>query len=156
MDIASENIAQWIFKRTIKSDLGKISMSPQVLDILMKLDGSRTVSAVAKEADVTMMAMRKLLTKLQHHQLIEPVEKAEKGLDPLFLEQLQTHLAEAIGPVAGMVITDTLKNLGLSTEYLPKSKAQQLVDQLAARIPVDHDQQNFRNVMAEAITAAFP
>ncbi len=50
MNVTSADIAGMVVKQVIKGDLGKLSLDGQMLNVLISLDGKKTLEQVAQQA----------------------------------------------------------------------------------------------------------
>ena len=64
MDILSDDITTFIFKRAISVDSGDVSLDGQMLNILSKLDGRKNLGTIYREIGIYMSAMRPVVSKL--------------------------------------------------------------------------------------------
>jgi len=134
MDISARDIAGMVFQRVIREDGGNFSLDSRMLSVLMELDGSRSLGAVAARLGITMGSMREILANLLKLRLIEPVERQVPGVDQDFLDYLMDQLSVAVGPIAAVLIEDEVRNLGFEPNRFPVDRAAELVDRLSRAI----------------------
>jgi hypothetical protein len=80
------------------------------------------------------MDLKPTLAKLYRQKLIQPVNPAVRPLSAAFFSDLETILANAIGPIARIVLEDCINQLGSHRNHFPSTKASQLAKQIAAKI----------------------
>jgi len=130
----TKNIGGMIFKRVLRKDLGEFSLDSRMLSILMELDGKRNVSAIAQSLGMEMVEIRDVLEKLSKLQIIERVREQVSVLPPEFFDYLNAQLSLAVGPISGILIEDTVADLGKRVSSFPVPLVAELVDLLARQI----------------------
>lgn len=147
MDIVSEKISKLVFKRNIDQDIGEISLDAQMLKVLSTLDGKKDVMTVASTLNMRIIELKSVLSKLFKHKLIIKVKKSEPVLDRGFFDFMESCLAEAMGPIAKVLIKDTVNDLGESMNAFPKSHAAELVRSISSKIFIEDKKQDFLRKM---------
>ena len=145
MDLFSGNISHMIFKASINPALGKISLSKGMLGVLSALNGSRDVASVSSFLKIPMTDLRTILHKLYNNKLIVRIEKAGPILNSDFIGLLQTQLADVMGPIASMLITDAMNRMAVSPTSVPVNRATELIDLLSIKIPIDDKKKLFES-----------
>lgn len=151
MDVSSGDISGMVFKRLSRNDTGEISLDGRMLSVLMELDGKKNLAAVSKQTGMTMNDMRSVISRLLELNLIEPIENAKPILDKDFLEHLNSELAQAIGPVAEVIIEDAASELGYELSKFPGHRAAELIDHLAGEIQKEDKKNTFKQNMLAKI-----
>lgn len=151
MGISPDEIFVMVFRRVKRDDLGKFSLDTQMLSVLTELDGRKTLAVVTKKVELTLCAMRKVISKLLHLRLIEPVKAAVSTLDEAFFDCLNGQLSLAIGPIAEILIEDAATDLGLRLSHFPSHRAAELVDFLAGHIEREDKRTYFKRNMVQQI-----
>ncbi len=134
MKITSGEFATMVFKRVEKNDLGEFSIDSQTLNVLMSLDGSKTVTSLAQEKGLNIGTLRDTITRLLELKLIEPNAAAIPIIDRNFLTYLIQELSQAVGPIAQILIEDAVVDLGNDLNRIPAHRAAELVELLAREI----------------------
>jgi hypothetical protein len=134
MKITSGEFATMVFKRVDKNDLGEFSIDSQTLNVLMSLDGSKTVTSLAQEKGMSIGTLRDTVTRLLELKLIEPNAAAIPIIDGDFLTYLIQELSQAVGPIAQILIEDAVVDLGNDLNRIPAHRAAELVELLAPEI----------------------
>ncbi|MBW2657916.1 MAG: hypothetical protein JRC59_09575, partial [Deltaproteobacteria bacterium] len=119
MKITSGEFATMVFKRVEKNDLGEFSIDSQTLNVLMSLDGSKTVASLAQEKGLNIGTLRDTITRLLELKLIEPNALAIPIIDRDFLTYLTQELSQAVGPIAQILIEDAVVDLGNDLNRIP-------------------------------------
>jgi hypothetical protein len=151
MDITSGDISALVFKRTVKEDSGEVSFDNLMLATFMELDGKKNLAMVAKKTGFKMSVVREAVNKLLRLQLIELAEDAIPVADKGFLDYLKMELSLAIGPLAEVIIEDTVNELGYSMAKVPQHRAAELVEMLAREIHREDKKVIFKQNMVSKI-----
>ena len=134
MDILSGDISGLIFKYITRDSLGKFSLDGQLLSVLAELDGRKSLAMIANTKGLSMEKIRNIIYEMLQLNLIEPVEDAGLMVDKNFFDYLNEQLSLAVGPIAGILIKDTVSSIGCNLTQFPKDMAAKLVSNLTSQI----------------------
>jgi hypothetical protein len=134
MDILSGDISGLIFKYITRDSLGKFSLDGQLLSVLAELDGRKSLAMIANTKGLSMEKIRNIIYEMLQLNLIEPVEDAGLMVDKNFFDYLNEQLSLAVGPIAGILIKDTVSSIGCNLTQFPKDMAAKLISNLASQI----------------------
>ena len=134
MALSPADIAALVFKRTNSDNLGEFSVDSKMLNLLMELDGQQNLGEIAQKTGMTISEIKVVVAKLLKQRLIVPVENKIKVLDKDFLSFLHSQLSQAVGPIAELLIEETISDLGHSISRFPANRAAELVELLANEI----------------------
>jgi hypothetical protein len=151
MDMTSGDVSALVFKRTVKEDSGEVSFDNLMLTTFMELDGKKNLAMVARKTGLKMSAIREAVNKLLRLQLIELVDDAIPMLDKGFLDYLKKELSLAIGPLAEVIIEDTVNDLGYSMAKVPQHRVAELVEMLAREVHREDKRATFKQHMVSRI-----
>lgn len=143
------DISNLVFRQVLKNDVGDISIDGQLLGIFLELDGEKDLNAVARKGKLSLGEMRAVISKLLGMEIIELVDKQEAFLDRDFLDYLSRQLAEAVGPIADVLVEDHVAESGFRLSNVPVSQAAVLVDALAREIQREEKKEVFKINMVE-------
>ena len=147
MELFSGNISHMIFKSNVNLDMGNISLSKRMLDVLYALDGSRDIASVSSFLKMRMHELRPILHKLHQQKLIVRIEKTVPMLNNDFFSFLQSQLADVMGPIASILIKDAMNRMAVLPASVPANRATELIDILSLKIPIDDKRKAFRKAM---------
>jgi len=147
----SSNISAKIFRKTVATLQGQISMSGKMLEVLMALDGNMTVGEVARRLGLSMSDLRPHLQKLLDHGVIEEVKEKVAVLDSRFYGYLSGHLSRIAGPIAGVMVEDAVLEIGNGTTNVPMSRAGELIELLGGQIPEERQRVDFIKNMLQKL-----
>ncbi len=145
------DISGLILTRTKRSDLGEFSLDRHMLNVLVELDGQRSVESVAKKVGLDMGTMKRIIFKLAKLRLIEPERKNISTLTREFFDYLSVQLSLALGPIADVLIEEAVTNLDYSKSDFPTHRAAELVDLLAREIRREEKRIIFQQNMVKKI-----
>lgn len=151
MDILSGDIALLVFRRVTLSNMGDISLDSRMLEVLMELDGKKSLGSISKKTGMTSGNLRESVSKLLKLNLIEVVEGTGTFLDNDFLGYLNEQFALAIGPVAEVIIEDAVSDLGHKMSQIPSHKIAELIDILSRDIQREEKKEAFKQNMVKKI-----
>ena len=134
MALSATEISALVFRRIPRSGEAHFSLSTQMIDVLAALNGKRNLGDVARQTGYGVGVIKPVIAQLLNMKLIELVRTAPPAVDQEFMVCLAKELSLAIGPLAGVVIEDALRDLGHPKGALPQARAAELVDLLAREI----------------------
>jgi len=153
MDITSADFPALVFRRTLKERMEEFSLDNQMLSVLIELDGKKSVGTIASKVGMDIGTIRMIFSKLFKLNLIELVEEGIILLGKDFFDYLKAQLSSAVGPFAGVLIEDTVSQLGHSLPRFPLYRAKELVNLLAQEIQREEKrilfEQNMESKMKE-------
>ncbi len=151
MNVLSGEIPGTVFRRKVRKDMGQFSFDGHMLNVLLEMDGRRTVLDVAEKTGLGLAEIREILVKLLDLKLIEPVQTTVKLLDRDFLATLNAELSLAVGPIAEVLVEDAVADLGLKPSRIPSQRAAELVELLSREIQRDEKKADFTQHMINKI-----
>lgn len=147
----SGDISKLVLKRTVRADLGEVSLDSQMLQVLMELDGRKTIGQIAQSLNMTLKDLRAILGRLYQLRLCEIARNAIPSLGKEFFRFLSAELSRAMGPIADVVIEDEISDMGQSQAHFPAHRAAELVDVLARQILREERKVAFQQAMVKKL-----
>jgi hypothetical protein len=129
MGIGNE-IAEMVFRRSPGTDLSAHKSDLQTFNILLALDGKRTLGTIAKEDFYELEMLAAKIEQMLSKGLIESSSGAAGSLEPSFFNQLTAELTQMVGPVAGLLVKESAVKLGHDTNRFPPQKVDALLTAL--------------------------
>lgn len=151
MIISTGKLLKLVFRRVNRKDLGEFSMDSHMLGLLMEIDGKRTLNQIAQSRGWKLGDIRNAIVRLLELKLIAPVQATVTSVDEDFLDYLRLQLSHAVGPIAEILIEDTIVDLGHSRDSFPANQVAELVDLLAKEIQRDDKAIQFKKNIVEKI-----
>lgn len=149
MDLFSQDISSLVFRPRITPDMGKVSLSAVMLDVLRELDGTKDSVTVSRSLQISMNSLRDTLRRLHALRLIEQVEAKSAVVDRGFFETLEARLADIMGPMAAVLIRDEITKMGEESRAFPVNRCDELVGRLASKIFVERKRSDFLQAMTK-------
>jgi len=151
MNTPPDQLASMVFQRVIREDIGQVSLNTQTLNFFAEIDGKKSVAEIAEKIGIDWAETGTITEKLLKLKLIEPIQQFMRVADAEFVEYLQRQLSVAIGPIAGVIIEDTLADLGHASNSLPVHQAAELVELLAREIQREEQRIEFKQRLVKMI-----
>jgi len=147
MDFLSKSGASLCFRKRIHKDLAPVSLDADMIRLLLAIDENKSLYQIAAEVEMDAATFKKNLKKLLDQGLIETVQKAAAMVDRRFLPTLRMNLARIIGPMADIVVDDTVAEMQLDVAVLPVEQAAELINRIALEIPSEDSRIRFKKSM---------
>jgi excinuclease UvrABC nuclease subunit len=151
MSVFAGDMSKLILKRTVRADLGEVSLDSEMLRVLMELDGSKNLGQVARSLDMNLKQLKLVLDRLYKLRLCETAKEATLKLDRTFFHFLSAELSKAMGPIADVVIEDEIREMGENYSKFPAHRAAELVDVLARQILREERKVAFQQAMVRKL-----
>jgi len=151
MDIISPGQPKMFFRKVAPTGSSDIRLNADMIHLLMVIDENKDLLQISKEAAFDISKLNQILSRLIKLRLIEPVEKREQFLSSKFLENLRLNLSQAVGPMAQILIEDTVAEMELKMSEIPEHQAAELISNIALEIPEENNQIEFKKTMIEIL-----
>ncbi|HYA03342.1 MAG TPA: hypothetical protein VEI04_09530 [Syntrophobacteria bacterium] len=151
MDLSTRELPGLFFRKVIRDDMGRVSLDRPMVRLLLAIDENKPIGKIAREVGMNLVSLRETLQKLVRLGLVEPVEKAGAVLNGHFIADLRAQLARAVGPMAEVLIEETLDDMRLSLSRIPVHLGADLIGNLARQIPREEKRVEFQRAMIERI-----
>lgn len=146
--------AKLIFKRNVQKDMGEASLTAQMLEVMMTVDGRKTLAEVNEQLTMSPKDFKEAINKLYKLKLIVPVEKAEMVcLNRDFFITMNKLLADSVGPMSSTLITDAAKKIGYQPEQFPVKFGGELINSLSQHFYDAKKKELFLKTMKEILSA---
>ena len=149
MGIISPGQPKMFFRKVTPADSKEIRLNADMIRLLTVIDESKDLLQISKETGMDISMLNQILSKLFKLKLIEPVEKSNRFLGKKFLEDLRLNLSEAVGPMAQILIEDTVAEMELKMSEIPDHQAAELISNIAREVPEENNQMKFKKTMIE-------
>lgn len=150
-NIFTGDISKLVLKRTVRADMGEVSLDSRMLQVLMELDGKKPLGRIAQTLNLNMKSLREMANKLYQMGLCETATESMPTLGKDFFNQLSTELSRAMGPIADVVIEDEINEMGENPNRFPAHRAAELVDVLARQILREERKVAFQQAMVKKL-----
>jgi hypothetical protein len=151
MNMSSGGVTTMVFKPVFRGGFGQLYLDGKTLNILMMLDGKKTIEQVGQQAGIILSDLRQVILKLIKMRLVESVERAVTLVDNEFIDFLVYRMSLAIGPLGEIVVEDGMEELGYNRNNFPSSKMPELIKLLSQVIKREDKRLEFKHVMLSLI-----
>lgn len=151
MDNSLQALSEMTFKQSEKVNISELSLDIKMLNIFWAMDGSRDFKTVAREDGYDIEELAAGVQNLMKLGALEATQIIEGIVDKETLDILTQNLSQAIGPMADILVEDTISDMGHSLSSFPKHKLKQLVTQLAQEIGDEERSDIFKSNTAHLI-----
>ncbi len=121
MSTSAGGVANLVFKRVIRGDLGRLSLDGLMLSVLMCFDGKKTLLQIAEQMNMELVAIKPTVARLVK-----------------------------LGPLSSIVVEDALDDLGAKNGF-PVTRAAELVNYLAQEIQHEDKRIAFKQAMLKKL-----
>ncbi len=132
------------FRRKTSAVSGEVTLSSDLLQVLTNIDDEKDISQIARESGLPTAEFKACLSKLYKLGLIEPVTNTEQKYNSDFVKEIINEITFYVGPIAEMIIADTLSDLNITDERIPLSNLDKLISLLSDEIPDDDEKIKFK------------
>jgi len=151
MEIGRPGQQQIFYRKVIRKDNDQISLDADMIRLLIAIDENKSLYQIANEVDMRTDTLRINLEKLLKQGLIEPVKKDLPVLDKIFLQALKINLSKVIGPMAEILIEETVSDMELTAPGIPVHQAAELITTLSHEIPDEEKRIEFKKSMMDIL-----
>lgn len=138
MGLSVQEVSAVIFRRVTSRGPEVLASDQVALQVLRLLDGKRDLATVARFSRLDLPQAIKIISRLCKLKLAEPAgvnPRSKKHVDGEFVTQLTAAYSQAVGPIAHVVIEDTVADLGYKLNAIPESMVENLIYRLAEEVP---------------------
>ena len=123
MPISPQELPKMLFRKVVHKDLGVVSMDSSMMQLLMEISENRTLSEAADSIGLSLAELPEVAGRLMQYGLIEPLATQEDNLPRHFMAKMRLLLADAVGPMADLLIDKVLSDLSLTISEVPQKQA---------------------------------
>jgi hypothetical protein len=145
-----DSLSKLIIRYTGKDFAGKRPFNMIILKVLYAIDGRSTIIDISKKLHIEIEPLKKIIKYLYRLGLLEFVEKAI--VDVRFLEFISDEFTNVVGPVASLIIEETIESMGYNKASFPKSEIIKLVQNLALECDQGPEKETFIQTILEKLT----
>jgi hypothetical protein len=149
MDVISPGRPKMFFRKVTPAEGSEIRLNADMIRLLMVIDENKDLLQISNETGMDISMLNRILSKLLKLKLIEPVEKSNRFLSKKFLEDLRLTLSQAVGPMARILIEDTVAEMELKMSEIPRHQVAELISNVAREVPEENNQIEFKKTMIE-------
>jgi len=146
-----------VFRLSLQKSPENKNINADQWNVLALCNGTKTIAEIAESLSWDEFKASKIVFQLVQLALLEKVEDqkvAKKNpVSENFMPTVETELKRVIGPLAPLIISDKLSDLGETKESLDQSQALSFVEKLGEEISNDSKKKEFLRIMTDFISA---
>jgi hypothetical protein len=150
--------ADTVFRLSSRNQVGDIVLKAEEWNVLIRINGVRTVRETARELGVSEIETAKKLYRLLAADLIEvaetPVRAPRRLVGKAFFKTLQEELTLVMGPMAPVIIEDQVAEMEERISDFPQDRAAELVEGISMEISDEGKRVDFQKEMLEVLRKA--
>lgn len=151
MEKSLQELSEMTFKQSKNVNITDLSLDIRMKNILWAMDGSRDLKTVAREDAYDLEELATDVQNLMKMGALEVDQVLAGFVDKEVLDILIQNLSQAIGPMADILVEDTISDMGHSLFSFPSHKLEQLVDKLTQEIGDEKSLESFKSSTAHLI-----
>lgn len=156
MEFTAKNAAGLYFRKKIPKDLQTVSLNADMIRLLLAIDERKSLYQIAAEVEMDASAFKKALRRLLEQGLLETVQKSISLLSKSFLDAVHLNLSRAIGPMAQIVLEETLAEMNLDPRGIALDQAAELINHLSLEISSDENRIRFQKAILPLLNKMNP
>jgi CTP-dependent riboflavin kinase len=131
-----------------------VFLDAKIWKLISTINGRNSVQDICTMLGASEFSVSKVLYHLHGRKIIERVavvRPLEVQLrEPLF-EEMESTLAQYVGPMASLVIEDSLKSMGKSRDYVSRNDLPLLVEKVSENVDDEGDRIQYQGAMLALI-----
>ncbi len=149
---------QAIFALAPDSSEGRVSINGRIWKVLALINGRNSVKDMCVALRASEFSVAKVLSYLHSRRIVQVVAMIRPiatRVREAFFEEMEGALAQHIGPIAPVIIADTLIETGKSREYINRDDLPLLVERIGESVEDDKERVQFQSHMLALIQRLF-
>ena len=146
-----------VFRLSLQKSPENKNINADQWNVLALCNGTKTIGEIAESLSWDEFKASKIIFQLVQLALLEKVEDQKPvKKNPVaenFIATVETELKKVIGPLAPLIISDKLADLGETKESLDQSEALSFIEKLGEEISNDSKKKEFLRIMTDFISA---
>lgn len=121
--------------------------------VVTQLNGKKTVGQIGETLALSNDELQQIFINLNNEGLLElvKVEEINNSTSPIFIKELERQFKLFVGPIADIIINDTLTELKTSRKYIEKSQIPFFIELLSIQISSEKKRIQFQRDMLNEI-----
>lgn len=155
---ASNNFEKnMIFKLSNKRSPQEVNLKSLEWAVVTQLNGEKTMGQIGEILALSHNELEQIFAKLTGEGLLEYVRSAspDESPSPAFINKLERQFKFYVGPVADIILNDTLNELKTSRQFVEKRQIPFLVELLSLQISNEKRRFQFQKDMLNDIKEIF-
>ena len=149
--------ASAIFRLSLQKSPENKNINADQWNVLALCNGTKTIAEIAEALSWDEFKTSKILFQIIQLGLLEKVEDQKpikkKPVSENFMLMVETELKKMIGPLAPLIITDKLSDLGETKDSLGQDQAVSFIEALGEEISHEPKRKEFLKIMTDFLSA---
>jgi hypothetical protein len=146
-----------IFRLSLQKSPENKNINADQWNVLALCNGTKTISDIAGSLSWDEFKTSKVIFQLVQLALLERAEDQKpikkKPVPENFLAMVETELKKVIGPLAPLILSDKLSDLGETKESLGQDQALSFIEKLSEEISNESKRKEFLRIMTDFLSA---
>jgi hypothetical protein len=146
-----------VFRLSLQKNPENKNINADQWNVLALCNGTKTISEISESLSWDEFKTSKVIFQLVQLALLERVEDPKpakkRPVSENFLPVVETELKRVIGPLAPLIISDKLSDLGETKDSLGQDQALSFVEKLSEEISNDSKKKEFLRIMTDFLSA---
>jgi hypothetical protein len=146
-----------IFRLSLQKSPENKNINADQWNVLALCNGTKTIAEIAEALSWDEFKTSKILFQIIQLGLLEKVEDQKpikkKPVSENFMLMVETELKKMIGPLAPLIITDKLSDLGETKDSLDQDQAVSFIEALGEEISHEPKRKEFLKIMTDFLSA---
>ncbi len=146
-----------VFRLSLQKSPENKNINADQWNVLALCNGTKTIAEIAAALSWDEFKTSKILFQIIQLGLLEKVEDQKpikkKPVSENFMLMVETELKKMIGPLAPLIITDKLSDLGETKDSLGQDQAVPFIEALSEEISHEPKRKEFLKIMTDFLTA---
>ncbi len=146
-----------IFRLSVQKSPENKNINADQWNVLALCNGTKSIAQIAEALSWDEFRTSKIIFQLVQLGLLEKTEDQKpikkKPVSENFFSTVETELKRVIGPLASLVLTDKLSDMGETKESLGQDQALSFVEKLSEEISNDSKKKEFLRIMTDLVSA---
>jgi hypothetical protein len=153
MEAPSKVEANMVFQLSNKRSPKEVNLRSLEWAVVTQLNGKKTVGQIGETLSLSSDELQQIFFNLINEGLLDFVkaEEIDNSTSPAFIKELERQFKLYVGPVADIIITDTLTELKTSRQYIEKSQIPFFIELLSTQISSEKKRIQFQRDMLSEI-----
>jgi hypothetical protein len=145
-----------VFRLSLQKSPENKNIDAEQWNVLALCNGTKTISEIAESLSWDEFKTSKVIFQLVQSALLEKVEDQKpvkkKPVSQSFFAMVETELKKVIGPLAPLIISDQLSDMGETKDSLGQDQALTFVEKLGEEISNDSKKKEFLRIMTDFLS----
>lgn len=135
------------YRKTKRSTNQAFTMDSNMLEIMMAMDGRKSVREIAREVKIAPALFKSTFLKLAKQGLIERTVADQACVEPSFIDNMRDLLTQLNGPLGEILLDEAAEEMGFEPGRIPISSLFKYIEVVAREVPSEKQGREFKKQM---------